>query len=91
MSAASDKDLGTLHSVVARVLKDQLEGEPTAAVLGAAITFLKNNNITATSENEELSALKDELAKKRASGRDALRDMRAAADDFADRLGGPMQ
>lgn len=67
MSAASDKELGKLHATVARKLGDLIEGdECSAAVLGAAITFLKNNNITAAaSGNQELDALKEKLANKR--------------------------
>lgn len=60
--AATDKALGELHAAVARALVRAIDGytdadgnriNPTAAELGAAITFLKNNNITcvATDDN----------------------------------------
>ncbi len=60
--AATDKVLGDLHNAVARALIRAIEGYtdkegnpvyPTAAEMGAAITFLKNNNITcvATDDN----------------------------------------
>lgn len=67
MSAATDKALGLLHAKVATKLGDLIESdECNAAVLGAAITFLKNNNITAAaSGNQELDALKEKLANKR--------------------------
>lgn len=65
--AASDKALGELHGLVARSLTSRLEsGEFTAAELGAAISFLKNNNITAdATDNVELRALSDQLAARR--------------------------
>lgn len=65
--AASDKALGELHGLVARSLTARLEGgEFTAAELGAAISFLKNNNITAdATDNVELRALGDQLAARR--------------------------
>lgn len=83
--AASDKLLGDLHAAVATVLRAQLDvDEPSAAMIGAAITFLKNNNITAdVSGNDELRALQDSLAKKRAAGRLGVKELQAAADDFA--------
>ena len=58
--AASTKTLGSLHELVAQALAEQVQGytetddegnervvRPSPAVLGAAIAFLKNNNITA--------------------------------------------
>lgn len=68
--AASDKTLGELHQAVAVALQEQVVGyvdtsedgkevtiRPSPALLGAAIAFLKNNNITA--DPEENAALKD--------------------------------
>jgi hypothetical protein len=65
--AASDKDLGELHGLVARSLKARLEsGEFTAAELGAAISFLKNNSVTAdATNNAELRNLSDQLSARR--------------------------
>jgi hypothetical protein len=65
--AASDLQLGELHGLVARSLTARLEGgEFTAAELGAAISFLKNNNITAdASDNAELKELSATLAARR--------------------------
>ena len=65
--AASDIQLGELHGLVARSLTARLEGgEFTAAELGAAISFLKNNGITAdASDNAELKALGETLAARR--------------------------
>lgn len=78
MTTASDKELGTLHKAVAVALQEQVEGyeeetehgtrtvKPSPALLGAAIAFLKNNNITASAtDNEELSKLSKALAAKR--------------------------
>lgn len=76
--AASDKVLGNLHAEVAKALTEQVvgfvevteEGEktirPSPALLGAAIAFLKNNNITADAEdNAELRELGVALAARR--------------------------
>ena len=77
--AASDKVLGNLHAAVANALTEQVAGvtetdaegneklvRASPALLGAAITFLKNNNITADVENnEELRQLSDALAARR--------------------------
>lgn len=80
MSKAAEKELSELHGIVARVLRSQLEdtivvsedGEtkelPTAspAVIAQAIKFLKDNDITATVEDDEnLSALEEALKAKR--------------------------
>lgn len=78
MTAASDKALGELHATVARVLTSAIttteEGGPSAAVLSAAITFLKNNNITASpTDNTELAELNKQLAERRKDGKDRLK------------------
>lgn len=72
--AATDKVLGELHIAVARALTRAIEGRldedgnpvyPTAAELGAAITFLKNNNITAiATDDNALGELERKLQEK---------------------------
>ena len=77
--AASLADLQDLHSLVARALsqriaQDMEDGLPTdAATLGAAIKFLKDNNVSADpADADDLSALRDKLkqqAEQRRAGR----------------------
>lgn len=77
--AASLADLQELHSLIARSLnqritQDMEEGLPTdAATLGAAIKFLKDNNVSADpADADDLSALRDKLkqqAEQRRAGR----------------------
>lgn len=77
--AASIADLQELHSLIARSLnqritQDMEEGLPTdAATLGAAIKFLKDNNVSADpADADDLSALRDKLkqqAEQRRAGR----------------------
>lgn len=96
--AASEEALGVLHAAVANTLTDVIangqvvtdkEGEamrisPNPAYVGAAIAFLKNNNITASpSKNKDLAALRDTLASKRKRGdlkKPALEEAAAAFD-----------
>lgn len=66
--AASLADLQDLHSLIARSLnqrisQDMEDGLPTdAATLGAAIKFLKDNNVSADpADADDLSALRDKL------------------------------
>lgn len=73
--AASDDALQGLHAAVATALTGAIAGAtdeegnsipPSAAHLAAAITFLKNNNITADANtNKGLTELKDALAARR--------------------------
>ena len=77
--AASLVDLKDLHSLIARSLnqrisQDMEDGLPTdAATLGAAIKFLKDNNVSADpADADDLSALRDKLkqqAEQRRAGR----------------------
>ena len=77
--AASLADLKELHSLIARSLnqritQDMEDGLPTdAATLGAAIKFLKDNNVSADpADADDLSALRDKLkqqAEQRRAGR----------------------
>lgn len=65
---ASEDKLGLLHGVVAEYLTLKLmTGAATAAEVGAAITFLKNNSITASpSTNAAISNLTRTLAERKA-------------------------
>ena len=77
--AAALSDLQELHGLVARSLsqriaRDMQDDLPTdAATLGAAIKFLKDNNVSADpADAEDLSALRDKLqqqAEQRRAGR----------------------
>jgi hypothetical protein len=69
MAKATEAKLSELHGVVADELKRRIEEkEASAADIGAAIKFLKDNHITASIEdNEGLSDLKkldEKLAKR---------------------------
>ena len=92
--AASDKQLGELHQAVAVALQEQVVGyeeqtdegtktvRPSPALLGAAIAFLKNNNITAdATDNAALRELSDAL-----SARRKKKLPQAALDDAAERF-----
>ena len=72
--AASLADLQDLHAAVARSLTETIElnmkdGLPTdAATLGAAIKFLKDNNVSADpAGSDDLSELRDKLAQQNAA------------------------
>ncbi len=77
--AASLADLQELHALIARSLnqritQDMEDGLPTdAATIGAAIKFLKDNNVSADpADADDLSALRDKLkqqAEQRRAGR----------------------
>lgn len=65
---ASASELNDLHAAVAKSLRERIEQDmkdlvPTdAATLGAAIKFLKDNNISADPENsEDLTILRNDL------------------------------
>ena len=78
-NAASIADLQELHALIARSLNQRItldmeNGLPTdAATLGAAIKFLKDNNVSADpADADDLSALRDKLkqqAEQRRAGR----------------------
>lgn len=74
MSKATDTDLGDLHGVVARELARRIsDGEASAADIGAAIKFLKDNAITADlNTSDHLKGLQDKIAE-RAQRREARR------------------
>ena len=100
--SASEKKLGDLHEAVAEALTEQVKGytviedeqekviKPSPALLGAAIAFLKNNNITADAEdNAALRELGESLkARRQKKLPQAMLD--EAATQFADRFGGGM-
>jgi len=79
MSAATLAELQRLHKLIARSLSARIEADmqddlPTdAATLGAAIKFLKDNNVSADpADADDLSALRDKLkqqAEQRRAGR----------------------
>lgn len=105
MSKATADDLGALHRAVAEVLTKKIaaplysEGEPipgseglaaTAAELSAAITFLKNNGVTADpSEDKGLQDLARQLEeqRKRAKGRLNREDLERAAKEMEEYVG----
>ena len=102
--AASEKQLGELHAQVANALAEQVKGyeivedgkttliRPSPALLGAAIAYLKNNNITAdATENEALRDLSKKLADRR-RGKIPQAALDEAAETFATvHAGGLMQ
>lgn len=68
MASATLTELETLHKLIAsslskRIEQDMLDDLPTdAATLGAAIKFLKDNNVSADpADADDLSALRDKL------------------------------
>lgn len=65
MATASENELGALHALVAKVLKDRLGNDElcTAADVNAAIKFLKDNNVTmAPDKDNHLGELEGQLA-----------------------------
>jgi len=87
MAKAKETELEKLHAEVAKILTKQvsaememeIEGEAvlistaSPALLGQAIKFLKDNNITADPETDEnLTELAEVLEKKRKQGRMGL-------------------
>lgn len=66
--AANKKELGSLHSKFTKFLADELqmyieEGIPMAAADKTVImTFLKNNNITAESTDEDLQRVREQFS-----------------------------
>lgn len=98
--AATDKKLGDLHEAVADALSEQVKGytivedevekviKPSPALLGAAIAFLKNNNITAdANDNAALRELGDALKARRAKKLPQA-SLDEAAEQFSNRFGG---
>jgi hypothetical protein len=69
-NSASEKLLQELHALTAKVLKNALNDEPTAAMLGQAIKFLKDNGIEPArdADNTALQALADQIGQIAVSG-----------------------
>lgn len=104
MSKATEAALAELHGAVAIALTGAVQGgvetsedgtatrviPASAAHIMAAITFLKNNNITAdASSNSALDDLSKALAAKRQSAKQRMSrvDVQAAADELDRDLG----
>jgi len=93
MSRATEASLAALHGAVAAELTRRiLDAEATAADIGAAIKFLKDNSITASIEdNAALAELKQKLDQRLAK-RDAqtlpVRAVLPTAEDIGDVLDG---
>ena len=87
---ATEDKLGTLHGIVAEYLSLKLAtGKATAAEVGAAITFLKNNSITADpATNAALANLKGTLANRKRKGNLTPAEARASTEQFDTMLGG---
>lgn len=68
MTKATEAQLSELHNVIATHLTDRISGgEATAAEISAAISFLKNNNITcAPSDDNALGELEKIMEARRA-------------------------
>jgi len=81
MSRATEAALSALHGVVAAELTRRIvESEATAADIGAAIKFLKDNSITASIEdNAALSELKQKLDQRLAKRNAQTLPLRPAA------------
>jgi hypothetical protein len=100
--AASEKILGSLHEVVTESLLQDFEAaeaieDPVTRTLARdkvraqAITFLKNNNITADPETDKgLAALREKL-KNRSNQRPAKATLTEAAEAFAKANGDMLQ
>jgi len=90
---ATEDALGTLHGVVAEYLTLKLmTGKATAAEVGAAITFLKNNSITASpSTNAALASLSQTLQERRNRKGGLTKQAAAEAEQaFASLMSGSM-
>ena len=93
--ATSVGDLNTLHTLVAQSLKQRIEQDiedniPTdAATLGAAIKFLKDNNVTADpADADDLSQLRDKLKEQSAQRRRKVGNVVALATADLEQLTG---
>lgn len=90
VGTATESALGSLHGIVSEYLTLKLStGKATAAEVGAAITFLKNNSITASpSTNAALANLKGTLANRKRKGTLTPSEAREATEKFDAMLGG---
>lgn len=93
--ATSVGELNTLHTLIAKSLKQRIEQDiedniPTdAATLGAAIKFLKDNNVTADpADADDLSQLRDKLKEQSAQRRRKVGNVVALATADLEQLTG---
>lgn len=100
MSKATQAKLATLHGVVADTLTKMVtpveteEGVvlPPAANVLAAITFLKNNSVTADPEtNDRINTLKERLQAKRKDAKQDIQSLAEAAESYLERSGMNLQ
>lgn len=95
MAAATVSQLNALHELIAkslslRISQDIADDIPTdAATLGAAIKFLKDNNVTADpADADDLSELRDKLKEQSAARRRKVGNVVALASADLDQLTG---
>lgn len=93
--ATSVGELNTLHTLIAKSLTQRIEQDiedniPTdAATLGAAIKFLKDNNVTADpADADDLSQLRDKLKEQSAQRRRKVGNVVALATADLEQLTG---
>ena len=99
MSKATEDELAALHGVVAQGLKNRLmaplikDGEPVPGTEGlgaspsdyaAAISFLKNNSITADPKRDDrLKDLEETLTRRRREAKNSMSTLDRALEDAA--------
>lgn len=93
--ATSVAELNGLHALIAKSLTQRIEQDiadniPTdAATLGAAIKFLKDNNVTADpADADDLSELRDKLKEQSAARRRKVGNVVALASADLEQLTG---
>lgn len=93
--ATSVAELNSLHALIAKSLTQRIEQDindniPTdAATLGAAIKFLKDNNVTADpADADDLSTLRDRLKEQSAQRRRKVGNVVALASADLDQMTG---
>lgn len=92
--AAKQTKLQLLHEMLCEVFLEDLrqskeEGIPLpAANLGVIRQFLRDNNISASMDADDMAALRDEFTAELAAARAARRDAARAAIDSEDPLAG---
>jgi len=93
--ATSVSELNSLHALIAKSLTQRIEQDiqdniPTdAATLGAAIKFLKDNNVTADpADADDLSTLRDRLKEQSAQRRRKVGNVVALATADLDQMTG---
>lgn len=110
MTKATEEDLATLHGAVCQALTAAVRPIETSVVVGeevvkttlppsashlmAAITMLKNNNVTADAgSNKDLMDLTAALKERRSASKRRLtsRELDEVADEFDRDLGGHLQ